>query len=206
MPTRVGYGLMATAAEAIEKAFAAKRRQPSHAQGLYVTHYLLRALHLLDEKRFDMTHVLVEELDMSLIVVAPSVNNHHLLQDLSLGPLFKITKDGTIAIFISRSSLLKKICMLNYDSGQLMVGSSANLSCGEQRFHVEDIEDKVKEAANLIVDYGLQRYHIYIRASLIMDQMKVLRVGSCYELFPERMLKFWGVDLPEDPHCKTDQT
>ncbi|OBT90760.1 hypothetical protein VE02_00680 [Pseudogymnoascus sp. 03VT05] len=116
-------------------------------------------------------------------------------------------------MFISSSSLLKEICRLNYDSGQLMVGSSANMSGGGQKFRVEDIEDEVKEAADLIVDYGLQRYHVYGRASLIMDfgQMKVLRMGSCYELFcyelfRERMRRFWGVDLPEDPDFRTDNT
>lgn len=89
-----------------------------------------------------------------------------------------------------------------------MVGSSANLSGGGQKFRVEDIEDEVKEAADLIVDYDLQRYHVYGRASLIMDfgQMKALRMGSCYELFRERMWKFWGVDLPEDLDYRTDHT
>ncbi|KAF5014789.1 hypothetical protein F66182_14103, partial [Fusarium sp. NRRL 66182] len=32
LPTEVGYGLMATSAEAIDRAFAAKRRRPGHAQ------------------------------------------------------------------------------------------------------------------------------------------------------------------------------
>jgi tRNA A37 threonylcarbamoyladenosine synthetase subunit TsaC/SUA5/YrdC len=145
---------------------------------------------------------------MSLMVVAPCDKNHHLLQALSPETLSKITKDGTTAMFISSSSLLKEICRLNYDSGQPMVGSSANLSGCGQKFRVEDIEDEVKEAADLIVDYGLQRYHLYGRASLIMDfgEMKVLRMGSCYELFRERMRKFWGVDLPEDPDYRTDHT
>ncbi|KFZ09536.1 hypothetical protein V502_08679 [Pseudogymnoascus sp. VKM F-4520 (FW-2644)] len=122
--------------------------------------------------------------------------------------LSKVTKDDTTAMFISSSSLLREICRLNYASGQIMVGSSANLSGGRQKFRVEDIEDEVKEAADLIVDYGLQRYHVYGRAPLIIDfgQMKVLRMGSAYELFRELMRKFWGVDLPEDPDYKTDHT
>lgn len=206
LPTEVGYGLMATSAEAIDRAFAAKRRRPGHAQGLYGTHELHRELHVLDNRRFEMTRVLVEDLDMSFMAVAPCRNDHHLLRALSPQTLSKVTKDGTIAIFISCSSLLKEICRLNAISGQLMVGSSANVSGGGQKFRVEDIEDEVKEAADLIVDYGLQRYHVYGRPSLIMDfnQMKILRMGSCYELFRERMRKFWGVELPEDPDYKSD--
>ncbi|KAJ5197631.1 hypothetical protein N7449_008110 [Penicillium cf. viridicatum] len=204
LPTEVGYGLMATSAEAIDRAFAAKRRRTGHAQGLYGTHDLQRELHILDERRFEMTRVLVEDLDMSFIGVAPCREDHPSVQALSPQTRSKITKDGTIAMFISCSSLLKEICRLNAPSGQLMVGSSANVSRGGQKFRVEDIEDEIKEAADLIVDYGLQRYHVYGRASLIMDfgQMSIIRMGSCYELFRERMRKFWGVDLPEDPDNK----
>ncbi|KAJ5669360.1 hypothetical protein N7462_010430 [Penicillium macrosclerotiorum] len=199
LPTEVGYGFMATSTEAIDRAFAAKRRRPGHSQGLYGTHELHQKLHVLDDRRFEMTRVLVEDLDMSLMAVAPCNQDHHLLQALSPETRSKVIKDDTIAMFISTSSLIREVCRLNATSGQLMVGSSANVSGGGQKFRVEDIEDEVKEAADLIVDYGLQRYHIYGRASLIMDfgQMKVLRMGSCYELFRERMRKFWGWSCPK---------
>ncbi|KUL82090.1 hypothetical protein ZTR_09757 [Talaromyces verruculosus] len=130
LPTEVGYRLMATSAEAIDRAFAAKRRRPGHAQGLYGTHELHRELHVLDDRRFEMTRVLVEDLDMSFMAVAPCRNDHHLLRALSPQTLSKVTKDGTIAMFISCSSLLREICRLNATSGQLMVGSSANVSGG----------------------------------------------------------------------------
>jgi Putative translation factor (SUA5) len=83
LPTEVGYGLMATSAEAIDRAFVAKRRRPGHAQGLYGTHELHQELHILDSRRFEMTRVLVEDLDMSFMAVAPCRNDHHLLRALS---------------------------------------------------------------------------------------------------------------------------
>ncbi|KAL2010904.1 hypothetical protein VTN00DRAFT_3622 [Thermoascus crustaceus] len=91
---------------------------------------------------------------------------------------------GTIAIFAGRGSLLTEICRLNDEMSLLMVGSSANVTGSGQKFRVEDIEDEIKEAADLIVDCGLQRYHIYGRASINMDfgNMKMLRMGSCYEV------------------------
>lgn len=139
-----------------------------------------------------MTPLLVEELDMSPMVVAPCNNSHHLIQGLSPQTLSKVTRDGTTAMFISSSALLRGIYRLNYATGQLMVRSSANLSSSRQKFRVEDIEDEVKEAVDLIVDNGLRRYHVYGRAPLIMDfgRMKVLRMGSAYELFRERMREF----------------
>lgn len=50
-----------------------------------------------------------------------------------------------------------------------MVGSSANATDSGQKFRMEDIEDGDKEVADLIVDYGLQRYHIYERSFIGMD-------------------------------------
>ncbi|CAL5867377.1 uncharacterized protein PFLUO_LOCUS1595 [Penicillium psychrofluorescens] len=208
IPSEVGYGLMASSPEAIERAFAAKRRRPGHAQGLIGSYELHREIHVLDERRFEMTRVLVQDLDMGLGIVAPYQHDHPLLQTLSAETLDRITKNGTIAMFVGGSSLTREICKLNYNAGQLMVGSSANVTGSGQKFRVEDIEDEIKEAVDLIVDYGLQRYHIYGgRASINMDfgQMEVLRMGSCYELFRERMRKFWCVDLPEDPDYKVDQ-
>jgi tRNA A37 threonylcarbamoyladenosine synthetase subunit TsaC/SUA5/YrdC len=114
--------------------------------------------------------------------------------------LDNITKNGTIAMAIGGGPLLSEICRLSYEAGQLLVGTSANVSGSGQKFRVEDIEDEIKEAADTIVDYGLEKYHIYGKASIIMDfeNMKVLRMGSCYELFRERMNKFWGVQLPDN--------
>lgn len=207
VPSEVGYGLVASSPEAIERAFAAKRRRPGHAQGLIGSYELHQEIHLLDEHRFEMTHVLVQELDMGLGIVAPYRREHPLLQNLSPETLSNITKNGTIGMFVGGSSLARELCRLNYKAGQLMVGSSANVSGSGQKFRVEDIEDEIKDAVDLIVDYGLQRYHVYGgRASTNFDfgQMKVLRMGSCYELLRDRMHQFWGVDLPEDPDYKTD--
>lgn len=75
--------------------------------------YFPAPLHLLYEQRFGMARVLVEELDMSPIVVAPCNNSHFLIQGLSPQTLSMITKDGTTAMFISGRSLLREICRLN---------------------------------------------------------------------------------------------
>lgn len=207
VPTEVGYSLMASSSDAIERAFAAKRRRPGHTLGLIGSYDLHRELHDLHEERFEMTRVLTQELDISLGIVAPYRADHPILTRLTPTTLANTTRDGTIAIFVGGGSLLTEICRLNDEMSLLMVGSSANVTGSGQKFRVEDIEDEIKEAADLIVDYGLQRYHIYGRASINMDfgNMKILRMGSCYELFRERMLKFWGVELPEDPEFKTDR-
>ncbi|PYH35859.1 L-threonylcarbamoyladenylate synthase [Aspergillus neoniger CBS 115656] len=205
VPTEVGYGLLASSVEAIERSFAAKQRRPGHAHGLIGSYELHHELHILDAERFNMTRVLTQDLDMGLGIVAPYRPEHPILAKFTPKTLANVVKDDTIAMFVGGGSLLREICRLNYEAGQVMVGSSANLSGRGQKFRVEDIEEEILEVADLIVDYGLQRYHVYGRASIVMDfrEMRVLRMGSCYELFRERMRRFWGVELPEDPVFKT---
>ena len=144
---------------------------------------------------------------MSFGVVAPFRKDHPRLQQLSSETLANATKGDTLGMFIGGGSFLDELGRLNDQDGQIMVGSSANISGHGQKFRVEDVEDEIKDVATLIVDYGLQRYYMYGRAGVNVDfdKMKVLRMGSAYELFRERMWKFWGVDLPEDPEFKTNR-
>ncbi|RAH80123.1 hypothetical protein BO86DRAFT_420251 [Aspergillus japonicus CBS 114.51] len=203
VPTEVGYGLMASSTEAIQRAFAAKRRRPGHAQGIIGTYKLHRELHLLSAARHKMIRTLHQDMDMSFGVVAPFRADHPLLQQLTPATLANTTKNDTLAIYLGRGSLLVELGRLNDEAGQLMLGSSANLTGTGQKFRVEDIDQEIKDAADVIVDYGLQRYHVYGgRASTIIDfdNMKALRIGAEYELLRERLRKYWGVDgFPEDP-------
>lgn len=202
VPTEVGYGLMASSTEAIQKAFAAKKRRPGHAQGVIGSWKLHQELHVLSDEKLEMIRVLHQDLDMSFGVVAPYRSDHPILQQLTPATMANTTKNNTLGIYIGGSSLMMELNRLNDEAGQLMLGSSANLTGTGQKFRVEDVDDGIKEASDIIVDYGLQRYHIYGgRPSTIIDfeNMKVLRVGSSYELLRERLKKYWGVDLPEDP-------
>ena len=199
-PTEVGYGLLASSSGAIAKAFSAKKRRLGHPQGVVGCYALHRDLHILPDERFEMTRVLTDDLDMSMGIVAPYRANHPIWDQVTGDTRRNVTKDGRLAMHVGGGSFLNELTRLNYEAGQLMIGSSANLTGSGQKFRVEDIEDEIKNVASIIVDYGLQRYHIYGRPSINMDfeNMQILRMGSCYELFRERMMKFWGIALPED--------
>ena len=199
-PTEVGYGLLASSSDAIAKAFSAKKRHPGHTQGVIGCYDLHRDLHILPEERFEMTRVLTNDLDMSIGIVAPYRADHPIWDQVTGDTQTNVTKAGRLAMHVGGGSFLKELTRLSYESGRLMVGSSANLTGSGQKFRVEDIEDEIKDVASIIVDYGLQRYHIYGRPSINMDfeNMQILRMGSCYELFRERIKRFWGIALPED--------
>ncbi|KAE8373947.1 hypothetical protein BDV26DRAFT_300661 [Aspergillus bertholletiae] len=201
VPTEVGYGLIASSSEAITRAFHAKKRRPGHTQGIIGNYDIHKALHILPAERLDMTKALTHDLDMSIGIVAPYRPDHPLLHSLSAETLEKATKDGSMAIHVGGGSLLLEVVRLHHEAGKLVVGSSANVTGGGQKFRVEDIEEEILEAADIVVDYGLQRYHVYGRPSILFDfgAMRVMRMGSCYELFRERMRRIWGIELEEDP-------
>lgn len=203
MPTEVGYALVASSTEAIQRSFAAKKRKPGHTQGIVGTLALHQKLHILPDETHDMIRVLHQDMDLSFGIVAPFRKDHPVLQHLTPATLANVTKeDGTVAMYLGNSALLLELGRISDAAGELLLGSSANITGTGQKFRLEDMDAEILEAADIIVDYGLQRYHVYGgRASTIVDfaNMKMLRVGSLYELIRERMHKFWGVELAPDP-------
>lgn len=201
IPTEVGYGIVAISAEGIERAFAAKQRKAGHTVGILGTWNTHRQLHVLPDEKFEISRMITEEFSMVLAVVAPYHKDHPRLKSLDPVTMERTVKGDTLGIAMLSGSFGRELGRLLDDSGQLMIGSSANLTGTGQKFRIEDIEDGIKQCADLIVDYGLQRYHIYGRAgtSFDLENMKVLRIGAGYELFRLRLEKWFGVVLPEDP-------
>ncbi|KAK5635848.1 hypothetical protein RRF57_011560 [Xylaria bambusicola] len=98
------------------------------------------------------------------------------------------------------SPFMWELGRLNDEAGQLMVSSSAKLTGTGQKLRVQDLEEQVYELADLLVDYGLQRYHRYQRLGTIIDveNMCILRIGAGYEIFRERVKQWFGYDLIPD--------
>ena len=63
------------------------------------------------------------------------------------------------------------------------------------------IQPEIRGCAEVVLDYGLQKYHRYKRSSTMIDftTMEVVRIGSCYELIQDVLGRHFGVELPPDP-------
>ncbi|KAI0455286.1 hypothetical protein F5B21DRAFT_211678 [Xylaria acuta] len=207
IPTDLGYGLMSASNEGIERSFNAKERKQGHTLGVIGTFRAFKELNVLPPEKVEMIRVVTQDMDQTLNTVAPMVKNHPRLAHLTPENLARITKGDTLGMNIGESPFLRELGHLNDEDGQLMVGSSANITGTGQKLRVEDIEPSVYAAADLVVDYGLQRYHRYQRSGTILDveNMRVLRIGAGYEILRERIKKWWGYDLVEDPVNKTDK-
>ncbi|KAI1347660.1 hypothetical protein F5Y01DRAFT_329307 [Xylaria sp. FL0043] len=206
-PIDTGYGIMSCSAEGINRAFSAKQRKAGHTIGVIGTYQTHEQLHILPPEKFEITRVITQGMNYMLGVVARYRKDHPRIAAWSPETRELTTRGDTLGIGIAECPFLRELGRLNDEDGQLMVGSSANLTGRGAKYLVEDIEPEVFQTADLIVDYGLQRYHRYQRSGTIidMDNMRVIRIGASYEVFRERLMKWWGIDLPEDPDNKIDK-
>ncbi|CAI7630156.1 unnamed protein product [Penicillium pancosmium] len=201
-PTDVGYGMMAASVEAIERAFAAKGRQTGHSMGIIGTYELHEKLHSLPPEKFRLTRTFSEDLGLTIAVVARMKDSvTDLVPEHLLPSLDKITKNGTLGLAICEGPFQRELGRLNDASGQVMIGSSANLTGQGQKFQVEDIESEVLEVTDLVVNYGRQKWYLYGRAGTVidLDNERVLRIGANYDVIGGRLANWFGWSVPDDP-------
>ncbi|OJD15341.1 hypothetical protein AJ78_04386 [Emergomyces pasteurianus Ep9510] len=214
-PTDVGYALLTSSQEGIQRIFASKNRRSNHNIGIIGTYRQHRELHVLPESKFELTRVLTEDMGMivGLIAKFDSQNLHPRLAALDKATFSQITKGDTISIAVPEGPFLRELGRLCDEDpqGMLMFGTSANLTGQGQRFRVEAIEHPVRESVDLIIDYGLQKWHIYGIGGVNFDveNMQVLRTGAGYEVFRDRILRWFphlieeaGVKLVQPPECR----
>ena len=87
------------------------------------------------------------------------------------------------------------------ESNIAFLGSSANISGTGVKFRVEDIQPEIVEGADLVVDYGLAKYHLYRVSSTMInfDSMHVIRIGCCYEVISDILKRYFDFECPPGP-------
>ncbi len=200
-PTDVGYALLTSTPTGIQRIFAAKGRHQTHNIGILGTYAQHRAIHVLPDARFAFTRVMTEEMGMMVGIVAPfdADNLHPHLAALDAATLDQVTKGNTVCVVIPEGPFCRELVRLCEEESMLVFGTSANATGQGQRFRVADVGDEVLAHADLVVDYGLQKWHTYGSGAVNFDaeNMRVLRKGVAYEVFVDRA-KRWFPQLLEE--------
>jgi hypothetical protein len=185
----VGYGLLTATPKAARKSFDVKRE----AQ-------------LLDEVKHDMIDAITIDYDLPLGVIAPVRLDHPIVESIEPETFRASSVEGTMAMLHNNGALSDELARLSLEEGVAFLGSSANLSGTGVKFRVEDIQPEVIEQADLVVDYGLAKYHLYERSSTMInfDTMQVVRIGCGYELISDILLRYFGFECPPDPGRKAN--
>lgn len=148
-----------------------------------------------------MVRLLTVDLDLPLGVVAPFRADHHLVRRLGDTTLSKSTINDTLSMLVNGGNLQEELSRLTTAAGLPLMGSSANISGTGTKLVVEEIEPEVQAAADLVIDYGRQRYGHPRASSTMIDfaSMRVVRFGACYDVICDVFQRFYKIQLPEDP-------
>jgi tRNA A37 threonylcarbamoyladenosine synthetase subunit TsaC/SUA5/YrdC len=201
LPMDVGYSLTGGSAESLEKIFRAKQRGPDKLNAMIGDWDIHEAVHVLDQRGRDIVRALTIDHDLPLGTIAPCRPDHPLLRKLTPDAYERSSKFDTIAMLMNSGPFHAEICRLSRDQGHPIFGSSANRSLTGTKFRVEDIEPEIQDIANICIDHGLRKYHLYKASSTLLDieSMTVVRYGACFEIIADVLQRDFGVELPPPP-------
>jgi len=194
LPMDVGYSLIGGSKAALARIFEAKGRASDKLNAMVGDHAIHEAIHLVDQRAQDVVQALTVDAGLPLGVIAPCNLSHPLLRVIDLDGS---NKDGTIALLMNAGSFHGAISRLSLATGHPLFGSSANRSLQGTKFRVEDMEPEITAIADIIIDYGLRKYHPYGASSTLLDvtDMTVVRKGACFELITDTLRRRFDIAL-----------
>lgn len=201
LPNDVGYSLIGGSTAALKKIFETKQRAPTKLNAMLGNDELHREVHRLTPRQRDMVRAITLDHDLPLGLIAPANAGHPLLKKLDPDAWDRSTRAGTICMLLNAGPFHEAICRLSLAETHPLFGSSANKTLTGTKFRVEDIEPEIKAIADIVIDYGLRKYHLYKASSTLLDieTLAVIRYGSCFELIQDVLRRWFGIELPPPP-------
>jgi tRNA A37 threonylcarbamoyladenosine synthetase subunit TsaC/SUA5/YrdC len=190
--SNVGYGIVATNPEALHRIFNAKKRQPHKRHAMIGSYDLHRTIHDLPAREAEMVTRLTVDLDLTVGVVASYHPDHPIMMKIPQDLLEQSSIEGTMAILVNGGKLQEELAKLAINAELSLLGSSANLTGKGTKVTVEEIEPEIKAAADIIIDYGRQKYsHPRSSSTTInFNDLRVLRFGACYDVIQDVFFPF----------------
>lgn len=201
LPNDVGYSLIAAHAQALRRIFATKRRAPQKLNAMLGNQQLHEALHVVGSRGREIVQAITVDYDLPLGLIAPCDTQHPLLAALDPDTFSRSTRDNTLLMLLNAGRFHAEITRLSWERKTLLFGSSANLSLQGTKFRVEDMESEVLAIADVVVDYGLTKYHLWQASSTLLhcETLEVVRFGSCYENIADVLQRHFRITLPARP-------
>ena len=110
------------------------------------------------------------------------------------------TKAGTIDLLMNAGALHNEVARLSLEQLTPVLGSSANTSLTGSKFRLEAVEQPVRNAAALQIDYGLCKYRNDkgLGSSIIdLSDFSTIRVGACYDQLRSIFREKFDIQLSE---------
>jgi tRNA A37 threonylcarbamoyladenosine synthetase subunit TsaC/SUA5/YrdC len=201
LPNDVGYSLIAAHRPALRRIFDTKKRAPSKLNAMLGDDALHRELHVVSARGRAIVQAITQDYDLPLGLIAPCRTDHPLLRALDADTFERSTKGDTLLMLLNAGPFHREITRLSRERETLLFGSSANLSMHGTKFRVEDMEPEITAIADLVVDYGLMKYHTWKVSSTLLncETLEVVRHGSCFENIADIVQRHFGFTLAPRP-------
>jgi tRNA A37 threonylcarbamoyladenosine synthetase subunit TsaC/SUA5/YrdC len=205
VPNDTGYAFVGSSLEPLRRIFETKMRGSHKRNAMAGTLDMQRELHTLDKRAQQMVDALVLDHNLPIAVVAPFRPDHPMIQKLGPELLRASSAKGMIGVLLNGGTFHAELCRLSHEETVPLLGSSANYTGTGSPFRIEDIPDELRKIADIEVNHGLRRGHVYQRAGTVINfsTMEVIRIGGCYELISDVLRRYFDVELPADPGLAT---
>lgn len=198
LPMEVGYSLIGGSEEALKRIFDTKGRAPDKLNAMLGDSQLHKEIHRPDTRGREVVEAITVDYGLPLGAIAQGNMEHPVLQKMTPRALQSGTRDGTVLMLLNAGPFHAEICKLSRQHQHPLFGSSANRTMAGTKFRVEDIEPEIRAIADITIDHGLRKWHLYRSSSTLLDlnTLEVIRFGSCYELIADILLRHFNVTLP----------
>jgi tRNA A37 threonylcarbamoyladenosine synthetase subunit TsaC/SUA5/YrdC len=202
IPGNLGYSLVGSTPDANRRIIAGKRRGGHKRQGIVMNALTEREVHIVDQRKRDIIDCITVDHNLPLGVIAKYREDHPLMRSLDPFLLQIGTARGTVGTALNDGGVFQEaLGRYSREHWRPFFGSSANLTGQGAKHRMEDVEPEIVAAADLVLDYGLCKYHsCQITSTQInFETMEVMRVGACYDLISDIVKRHFNWELPPDP-------
>jgi tRNA A37 threonylcarbamoyladenosine synthetase subunit TsaC/SUA5/YrdC len=202
IPLDVAYAVAAQTIEAVDRTYEVKGRSLSKPCGSLGNFTMMCELLDVDSRAREIAEAVVVDYNLAMSVVGPYHADHEYLAQIDPRCIARSTKDGTMDILLNAGRLHNAIADFAWEKKFPVLGSSANVSLTGSKFRLQDVEQTVRDAAAIEIDYGLVPLHNPEQiSSTIIDlvTLDVHRFGVNYEVIQDILKRHFRIDLPEKP-------
>ncbi len=157
-PVDVGYAIVGNHETAIERIFKAKQRSYDKPCGMFSSWQMVQELSTLGARERDMVDTVIHRYSLPLSIVTPYRVDHPFFKDLTPTARLRSSRAGTIDMLLNAGALHDAVARESFARGIPVLGSSANQSLSGSKYKLMDVEAPVREAADLVIDYGPTKY------------------------------------------------
>lgn len=157
-PVDVGYAIVGNAEAAIARVFACKKRSFEKACGMFSNRDMLVNLARIGEREIAIVDSITRKHALPFSVVVPYHVDHPFFSGLTPLTRERSSRGDTIDMLLNAGALHDEIARLSWERGMPVLGSSANTSLTGSKYRLMDVEQPVRDEADLVIDYGNTKY------------------------------------------------